>query len=327
MPTITGPARYLFLQSASEEDVPNWPPVVKPLEGANNTICAAVRLTAEENGWRVDAISSDAGDSGESDPGSFVLTRHTALGLEQDGKNEGSYTLLGVRAITADGKGPDYVTHLVIYPAMGRAHATLLANIAAMVVAGYSEGSEGTRVALALRMSDEALANAPIFLPDEQIQVAAERALDQAVQTPRERHDLLVEVEAGRVSLHGRAALTSTGDAARAELERTPGVVEVADYILYDEQLQSQVTEALEKQELGQVNVLIEHNLAVLSGEVPDRKTYWTARDTALKIPGVRGVVSHELHVVATPLKRTADLIPPDEEAAVKADLSPSPSH
>jgi osmotically-inducible protein OsmY len=147
------------------------------------------------------------------------------------------------------------------------------------------------------------------------------------VQTPRERHDLLVEVEAGRVSLHGRAALTSTGDAARAELERTPGVVEVADYILYDEELQNQVAEALEKQGLGQVNVLIEHNLAVLSGEVPDRKTYWTARDTALKIPGVRGVVSHELHVVATPLKRTADLIPPDEEATSKADLAPSPSH
>jgi hypothetical protein len=86
------------------------------------------------------------------------------------------------------------------------------------------------------------------------------------------------------------------------------------------------VAEALEKQGLGQVNVLIEHNLAVLDGGVPDRKSYWLARDTALKIPGVRGVVSHELHVVATPLKRTADLIPPDEEAASKADLSPSPS-
>jgi osmotically-inducible protein OsmY len=327
MPAIIGPARYLFLKSASEEDVPNWPPAVKPLVGANNQICAAVRLTAEENGWRVDAIAEGTGDSGESDPGSFVLTRQTALGLEQDGKTEDTYTLLGVRAITADGKGPDYVTHLVIYPALGRTRAPLLANIAALVVAGYSEGQEGTRVALALRMSDEALASAPIYLPDEHIQVAAERALDQAVQTPRERHDLLVEVEAGRVSLHGRAALTSTGDAARAELERTPGVVEVADYILYDEELQNQVAEALEKQGLGQVNVLIEHNLAVLSGEVPDRKTYWTARDTALKIPGVRGVVSHELHVVATPLKRTADLIPPDEEATSKADLAPSPSH
>ena len=327
MSAIIGPARYLFLKSASEEDVPNWPPAVKPLEGANNAICAAVRLTAEEHGWRVDAIADNAGDIGESDPGSFVLTRQTALGLEQDGKTEGAYSLLGVRAITADGKGPDYVTHLVIYPALGRVHAPLLANIAALVVAGYAEGQEGTRVALALRMSDEALANAPIYLPDEQVQVAAERALDQAVQTPRERHDLLVEVEAGRVSLHGRAALTSTGDAARAELERTPGVVEVADYILYDEELQNQVAEALEKQGLGQVNVLIEHNLAVLSGEVPDRKTYWTARDTALKIPGVRGVVSHELHVVATPLKRTADLIPPDEEATSKADLAPSPSH
>jgi osmotically-inducible protein OsmY len=327
MSAIIGPARYLFLKSASEEDAPNWPPAVKSLEGANNAICAAVRLTAEEHGWRADAIADNAGDIGESDPGSFVLTRQTALGLEQDGKTEGAYSLLGVRAITADGKGPDYVTHLVIYPALGRTRAPLLANIAALVVAGYAEGREGTRVALALRMSDEALANAPIYLPDEQVQVAAERALDQAVQTPRERHDLLVEVEGGRVSLHGRAALTSTGDAARAELERTPGVVEVADYILYDEELQNQVAEALEKQGLGQVNVLIEHNLAVLSGEVPDRKTYWTARDTALKIPGVRGVVSHELYVVATPLKRTADLIPPDEEATSKADLAPSPSH
>jgi osmotically-inducible protein OsmY len=326
MPAITGPARYLFLKSASEEDVPNWPPAVKPLEGANNAVCAAVRLTAEENGWRVDAITEDTSDSGESDPGSFVLTRRTTFGLEQDGKTEDAYTLLGVRAITADSKGPGYVTHLVIYPALGRARAPLLASIAALVVAGYAEGPEGTRVALALRMSDEALASASIYLPDEQIQVAAERALDQAVQTPRERHDLLVEVEAGRVSLHGRAALTSTGDAARAELERTPGVVEVADYILYDEDLQNQVAEALEKQGLAHVNVLIEHNLAVLSGEVPDRKTYWTARDTALKIPGVRGVVSHELYVVPAPQEGAADFSPPAEEATSKADLSPSPS-
>jgi osmotically-inducible protein OsmY len=326
MPSITGPARYLFLRGASEEDVPNWPPVVKPLEGANNQICAAARLTAEETGWRVDAVADDGHDTGESDPGSFILTRQTALGMELDGKSVGAYSLLGVRAITADSKGPDYVTHLVIYPALGRIRAPLLANIAALVVAGYAEGPEGTRVALALRMSDEALASAPVYLPDEQVTLAAERALDRAVQTPRERHDLLVEVEAGRVSLHGRAALTSTGDAARAELEQTPGVVEVADYILYDEELQSQVVDALEKQGLGQVNVLIEHNLAVLDGEVPDRKSYWLARDTALKIPGVRGVVSHELHVVATPLKRTADLIPPDEEATSKADLAPSPS-
>jgi hypothetical protein len=327
MPAITGPARYLFLRSASHEDVPNWPPVVKPLEGANNQICAAVRLTAEENGWRVDAVSGGKGEMGASDPGSFLLTRQTTLGLEQDGKSEGAYTLLGVRAITADGKGPDYATHLVIYPALGRARAPLLANIAALVVAGYSEGPEGTRVALGLRMSNEALASAPIYLPDEQVMPAAERALDLAVQTPRERHDLLVEVEAGRVLLHGRAALTSTGDAVRAELERTPGVVEVADYILYEEELQNQVTEALEKQGLGHVNVLIEHNLAVLDGEVHDRKSYWLARDTALKIPGVRGVVSNELHVVPSPLKRTADLIPPDEEATSKADLAPSPSH
>jgi osmotically-inducible protein OsmY len=327
MPTITGPARYLFLRSASVEDVPNWPPVIKPFEAANNQLCAAVRLTAEEVGWRVDAIADDAGDMGESDPGSFILARQTVLGLEQDGKSESACALLGVRTITEDGKGPDYATHLLIYPLVGRPRAPLLARIAALVVAGYFEGRDGTQVALALRMNDEELATAPIYLPDEQVETLAERALDLAVQTPRERHDLLVEVEAGRVSLHGRAALTSTGDAARAELEQTPGVVEVADYILYDEDLQNQVAEALEKQGLGQINVLVEHNLAVLDGEVPDRKTYWTARDTALKIPGVRGVVSHELRVVPTPLKRTADLIPPDEEAALKSDLTPSPSH
>src|SRR6476660_103317 len=113
MSAVIGPARYLFLKSASEEDVPNWPPAVKSLEGANNAICAAVRLTAEEHGWRADAIADNAGDIGESDPGSFVLTRQTALGLEQDGKTEDTYMLLGVRAITEDGKGPDYVTHLV----------------------------------------------------------------------------------------------------------------------------------------------------------------------------------------------------------------------
>src|SRR3954451_18117352 len=103
MPTITGPARYLFLRGASEDDVPNWPPVVKPLEGANNQICVALRLTAEQDGWRVDAIADETGEMGASDPGSFVLTRQTTIGLEQEGKTEGAFTLLGVRAITADG--------------------------------------------------------------------------------------------------------------------------------------------------------------------------------------------------------------------------------
>jgi hypothetical protein len=329
MPAITGPARYLFLRGASEEHIPNWPPAIKPLEVANNLLCPALRLTAEEAGWRVDAI----GDAGETtapadgadpgDPGSFTLTRETTLGLEQDGKNEGAFELLGARAITADGKGLDYVTHLLVYPLVGRARAPLLVNIAALMVAGYFEGQDGTQVALALRLSSEALASAPIYLPDEQIMVAAERALDLAVQTPRARHDLLVEVEAGRVSLHGRAELTSTGDAVRAELEQTPGVVEVADYILYDEELQSQVSEALEAKGLGDINVLVEHNLVVLDGQVPDRKTYWTARDTALKIPGVRGVVSNELYVAPKPLHRTADLIPP-EQATSTADLATS---
>ena len=60
------------------------------------------------------------------------------------------------------------------------------------------------------------------------------------------------------------------GDAARAELEQTPGVVEVADYILYDEELQNQIASALDEKDLGHINVLIEHGLAVLSGEVAD---------------------------------------------------------
>jgi osmotically-inducible protein OsmY len=155
-------------------------------------------------------------------------------------------------------------------------------------------------------------------MADTLIERNAARALNAAIIAPRARHEIKPEVEAGRVSLYGRAELTSTGEQARAELERTPGVVEVADHMLYDELLNDQVERAMAEKGLGYINVFFEHGLIVLAGAVPDNATLHKARDIALRIPGVRGVVTNNLLVQ-----------PPDPKpapAAEQAEVTPARS-
>jgi hypothetical protein len=67
--------------------------------------------------------------------------------------------------------------------------------------------------------------------------------------------------------------------------------------MIYDEDLLLKVTEALTAKGLGYLTVLVEHNLVMLHGEVPDLKSLYTAQDTAQAIPGVLGVVVNELLV------------------------------
>lgn len=322
MPAIQGPARYFFLRQShgAAEEIPNWPPTVKPLEGADNLICDAILILPDELGWQAASVDV-ATPLGEHVAGAFYWSRSTIFGAIHEGKRgAATYELLGVRTVRDDGKGPDYATHVVVWASGSRGRAPLVAPVSLLVVSGYLEHRNGAEVALDLRLSPAAAADLPIYLPDDQVQRNADRALDEAVPTPRARHDMLVEVEAGRVSIHGRAELASTGDAAQAELLRTRGVVEVKDYLLYDEALVQQVSDALAAKGLSAINVLVEHNLVVLDGTVPDRKTFYTAKDTAQKIPGVRGVVVNQLFVdpsvKASDLPRTADLIPHDKAAA-----------
>jgi osmotically-inducible protein OsmY len=113
--------------------------------------------------------------------------------------------------------------------------------------------------------------------------------------------DITPEVEAGRVTLFGTAALRTIGETARTALLQTPGVVEVNDRILYLENLKEVVEAALEAKGLSDVVVLVEHALVVLNGEVASSKLRWQAEDIAKATPGVRGVVNNI--VAAEPTK------------------------
>jgi len=332
MPAMTGPARYLFLRRThGTEDVPRWPPAVKPHQWPDNRICTAVRLALDEAGWRVEGVEDgveDGAEPAEGTPEGFRLSREMVLGpteaeprdprlnghaagpwpgqlarlLSERRGNPAAFDVLGVRAVRPDEKGPEYASHVVVrvQPGTGRGlpKEAVVIPTGALVLGGYFERGGRAEVSfLGLRLTPDELANLQPYLPDAAIQGLAERALDRAVPTPRARHDMLVEVEAGRVALHGRAELDSTGDAAIAELEATRGVIEVVDHLQYDEALLQRVHAALAAKGLGDLDVMVEHNLVSLHGVVPDRKAYHAARDAALKIPGVRGVVSNQLLV------------------------------
>ena len=146
------------------------------------------------------------------------------------------------------------------------------------------------------------------MLPDAVVQREAQHAIDVAVQNtarfysygPHARHGITAEVEAGRVAVYGRVDLTTTGENIHAALLASPGVVEVADHLLYIEQLQEQAQNALEAKGLGAIEVLSEHALIILNGDAPDSATRYKAEETVKRIPGVRGVVNNIVVRAAT---------------------------
>jgi hypothetical protein len=305
MQAISGPVRYFYLRKArGPEEVPNWPPTIKPLEGPDNKICVVVRLYADTAGWRADA-GDDAGNLPVDGVPPLVLTRRTVLPLLQEGKrSRADVELLGVRVVNLNSKGIEYATHLVVHAlsgsGMGIPRAPVVVPVEAMVVSEYVEHGSHAEATLALRLSPAEYASMPAFLPDAVILRAAKQTINQTFQSTARfynygnmaKHGVSLEVEAGRVSLHGRVDLKTAGDQARAALLATPGVVEVADHLLYIEDLKDQVERALEAKGLDNIVVLMEHALIILSGEVPDTKTRYQAEDIARGIPGVRGVVN-----------------------------------
>jgi hypothetical protein len=304
MKAVTGPVRYFYLRKAhGPEDMQNWPPAIKPLEGPDNKICTVVRLYAESGGWRAECGDAGAPAAGSEPP--LLLTRRTVLGLLQDGKrSRAEVGLLGVRVVNLDGKGVEFATHLVVNALAGSGlgiprHPTVV-PVDAMVVGEYAEHGDRAVAGLDLRLSPSEYAGMPAFMPDEVILRAARRAINETFQSTARfysysdvsKHGINVEVEAGRVSLHGRVDLTSAGDQAREALLATPGVVEVADHLLYLEQLKDQVEQALDAKGFHDIVVLVEHALVNLRGEVPDTASRYKAEDIARAIPGVRGVVN-----------------------------------
>ncbi len=303
MRVISGPPRYFFLRRTrnAHEEVANWPPDIKPMETPENEVGVAVRLYPEEMGWRAELVARDADLNADAD-GAFLMTRQTNLGLAPEGRSGASgvaLKLMGVRVINADSKGVEYVSHLVVRVTGGMVGAPsrpIVAPIETLLLGEYVErdGGAGSRAqaTLDLRMTPDDVLNLPPYLPDTAISRYVTRTLDETVLAPQARHSITFEVEAGRVSLYGRPELVSLGEEIRAALWRTPGVVDIADHMLYGAELERQVEEALAERGLTNVTVLYEHGLINLRGEVPDNATRHKAKDLALRVPGVRGVVN-----------------------------------
>lgn len=318
MQVKSGSVRYFFLKAPGQQDIPHWPPKNKPLEGPDNVVCIAVRLyPMTATGWRAEPVTKDAAAPAEThtEP-AFVLTTNTALGLLEDGKRgRAEVGLLGVRVVNLDNKGVEYATHLVVHAlsgsGLGSTRQSTIVPVDALVLSEYIEHGDRAEAALDLRISSADYATLPQYLPDEVVQRQAKEALEVAIQNtarfysygPYARHGITLEGEAGRVSIYGRVDLATTGEQIRRALEATPGVVEVADHLLYIEDLKEKVEEALAAKNLDYIQVLSEHALIVLIGDVPDSKTRYQAEDIAKRIPGVRGVVNNL--VVQTPVAQS----------------------
>ncbi|MBF6591231.1 MAG: BON domain-containing protein [Ktedonobacterales bacterium] len=332
MHLTTGPARYFFLrqtQGTKEEGV-RWPPEIKPLQQPDNWVCVAVYLSAEEHGWRAEAVREEAHLRSEAG-GAFVLTRETTLGLSPDGRRSNvALELLGVRVALLAEKGPEYATHLVVRVVggmgIGLPKHPLVVPVTALVLAGYLEHGDRAEVELDLRLTSGELAGMPPYLPDPVIERAASRALDEVILSERQRHEIKPEVEAGRVTLYGRAELTTSGEVARAELEATPGVIEVMDRLIYGELLMEQVRELLVTKGYENIDIRFENGLIELGGSVPDMATIHKLRDLILRVTGVRGVVTNQLVLEAPAAPPTSEAAAPKPGDGGKATTSATPT-
>ena len=300
MDVMTGPVRYLFLRTAhGREEVENWPPTIKPLETPENTICTSIRLYSSDDNWRAECGNAEEPEHGSDSPGSgppLILTRATALGLLQGGKRgKAEVELLGVRVVNLESKGIEYASHFVVSALPGSGlgpRRPVVLPIDELILEEYVEQGAYAAVSLALRLPPGEYINMPHYMADRIILPQAKRTLDQSILSPRARHGIVIEAEAGRISMHGRAELTSFGDQAKEALLNSPGVVEVADHLLYDEDLTDLVSTALAAKGLTRITVLTEHGLINLRGEAADSATRYQAEDIAKRIPGVRGVVN-----------------------------------
>lgn len=312
MVVATGPARYFFLRRVrgAHEEVAHWPPEIKPLQIPDNQVTVAVLLYPEEDGWRAEMAKDEAALNGDLG-GAFVLTRDTTIGASPDERRVvADLALMGVRVALAGEKGPEFATHLVVRVlggGSGMPKRPIVVPIERLVLGQYVERGKRTIASaqLNLQVSGSELSQMPEYLPDAVIERYVHRTLDEVVPSQRQRHEIKPEVQAGRVNLYTDnrfpLELITTGDIAKAALERTPGVVEISDHMIYVELLQQQVSDALAAKGLGNVGVLCEHGLIILSGVVKDNATRHQARDIAMKVTGVKGVVN-DLEIQPSPV-------------------------
>lgn len=328
MVVAAGPARYFFLRRirGAHEEIPHWPPEIKPLQLPDNQVTLAVLLYPEEDGWRAEQVNDEAALRGDLG-GAFVLTRDTTIGVTPDDRRViADLVLMGVRVALGGDKGPEFATHLVVRVLSGGSGAPkrpVVAPVERLVLGQYVERGKRTIASaqLNLQMSAAELAELPEYMHDAAIERYVQRTLDETITSQRARHQIKPEVQAGRVNLFTDSRfpmeLISTGDAAKAALARTPGVVEISDHMIYEEMLQQQVGDALAAKELRDVHVLSEHGLIILSGSVKDNATRHQARDIALNIPGVKGVVNN-LDIQPSPV---AAPIPEPQQAEVHSEV------
>ncbi len=312
MVVAAGPARYFFLRRirASDEEIPHWPPEIKPLQLPDNQVTLAVLLFPEEEGWRAEMARDEAALNGDLG-GAFVMTRDTTItAMPDDRRVLADLVLMGVRVARSGEKGPEYATHLVVRVidggGSGAPKRPIVVPIERLMLGQYVERGKRTiaSVQLHLQMNASELAQMPAYMPDALIERYVHQTLDETVPSQRARHEIKPEVQGGRVNLYTDnrfpMELITTGEAVKAALDHTPGVVEISDHMIYVELNQEQVSEALAAKGLGDVSVLSEHGLIILSGAVKDNATRHQARDIAMKIPGVKGVVN-DLEIQAAP--------------------------
>lgn len=300
MRVLSGPPRYFFLRRARgvREEVSHWPPETKSPEPPENLVCVAVRLIPDEGAWRAEPVENEADLRNEVE-GAFVLTRETAFGLVRDARGDATLALLGVRVVRVN--DTEYASHVVArvtggISLVGRS-TPLVLPINSMILGAYREHGPRAEAELDLRLTPAQVQSAPVYMSDAALQRTVGHALDQAILSPVARHAISYEIMAGRVSLYGRAEFSGIGEEARAALAQTSGVVDVDDHIVYTDLLKDQVEQALAAKGLSDIAVLVEHGLITLTGDVPDSKTKYKAKDTAAGIPGVRGVIITNLRV------------------------------
>ncbi len=153
---------------------------------------------------------------------------------------------------------------------------------------------------ITLSLAPDAVAALPLYRDDKDLLREINQTLNAILLDPRVRHDVHVSVENGEVDLSGIVSIADSKEKAVRGVEAIQGVIKVRADIIVTESLADQVMREIntliEKGALGEnpeVDVLSEHQIIYLMGEVDSPEKSAAAEAAAVGVNGARVVVNN----------------------------------
>ncbi len=264
------------------------------ISGAGAKVIAAVPGPEKVTGIYID---SDNTAMFVSVPARYAAQAHIATVASA---GSGAHLLTNKTAVTAGSKTFGALTRVWISLATKSIEKIAFRVGSAERIAAAESISGITAKHITLTLSPEAVSNLPLYRDDRELLREVNQTLNAVLLDPRVRHDVHANVENGEADLSGIVSILECKEKAISAVEAIQGIIKVRADIIVTESLADQVIREIntliEKGALGEdpdIDVLSEHQIIYLMGEVDSPEKSAAAEAAAMGVNGARVVVNN----------------------------------